>query len=77
MWPEVAEISRNVLNLRYKYLPYLYTLFHDVRISLHFGFDELSICNLRMSLNVCSFTGVWKVTCGSLGIINNFFKQVK
>lgn len=30
IWPELAEVSRFVLNLRYQYLPYLYTLFHDV-----------------------------------------------
>ncbi|ROT64340.1 alpha glucosidase [Penaeus vannamei] len=28
VWPEVGEISREVLTLRYKYLPFLYTLFH-------------------------------------------------
>ncbi|XP_027224882.2 sucrase-isomaltase, intestinal [Penaeus vannamei] len=27
-WPEVAEISREYLLLRYQYLPYLYALFH-------------------------------------------------
>lgn len=30
IWPELAEVSRFVLNLRYQYLPFLYTLFHDV-----------------------------------------------
>lgn len=28
MWPEVAEISRYILGIRYRYLPYLYALFH-------------------------------------------------
>ncbi|KAK3870746.1 hypothetical protein Pcinc_024052 [Petrolisthes cinctipes] len=28
VWPEVGLISRDVLTLRYKYIPYLYTLFH-------------------------------------------------
>ncbi|XP_037793117.1 maltase-glucoamylase, intestinal-like [Penaeus monodon] len=28
IWPEVGEISREVLTLRYKYLPFLYSLFH-------------------------------------------------
>nr|XP_045621913.1 sucrase-isomaltase, intestinal-like [Procambarus clarkii] len=28
VWPEVGEISRYTLNIRYQYLPYLYYLFH-------------------------------------------------
>ncbi|XP_071523342.1 sucrase-isomaltase, intestinal-like [Panulirus ornatus] len=32
MWPEVAEISRYTLNIRYQYLPYLYTLFHKAHM---------------------------------------------
>jgi alpha-glucosidase (family GH31 glycosyl hydrolase) len=30
-WPEVAEISRNILAVRYSLLPYYYTLFYEVR----------------------------------------------
>ncbi|XP_018023589.1 sucrase-isomaltase, intestinal isoform X2 [Hyalella azteca] len=30
--PQVAEISKDVLLLRYKYLPYLYTLLHDAHM---------------------------------------------
>lgn len=33
MWPEVASIAREVLTQRYQYLPYLYTLFHDVHMN--------------------------------------------
>ncbi len=29
-WPEVAEISRNILAVRYSLLPYYYTLFYEV-----------------------------------------------
>ncbi|MDK2413639.1 glycoside hydrolase family 31 protein, partial [Aphanizomenon sp. 202] len=32
VWPEVGEISREVLTLRYKYLPFLYTLFHHAHM---------------------------------------------
>ncbi|XP_050693743.1 sucrase-isomaltase, intestinal-like [Eriocheir sinensis] len=35
VWPEVAEISRYILNVRYKYLPYLYFYLH--RASMHGG----------------------------------------
>ncbi|XP_063608806.1 sucrase-isomaltase, intestinal-like [Penaeus indicus] len=32
VWPEVGEISREVLSLRYKYLPFLYSLFHKAHM---------------------------------------------
>ena len=32
MWPEVAMISKEVLNIRYSFLPYLYTRFHMVHM---------------------------------------------
>ncbi|XP_069159660.1 sucrase-isomaltase, intestinal-like [Procambarus clarkii] len=33
MWPEVGEISRYTLNIRYQYLPYLYSLFHRAHMN--------------------------------------------
>ncbi|KAF2364269.1 Galactose mutarotase N-terminal barrel [Trinorchestia longiramus] len=32
-WPSVAEVSRNVLLTRYRYLPYLYALFHRAHMN--------------------------------------------
>ena len=39
VWPEVAEISRYILSLRYRYLPYLYALFH--RVGMIWDFSKL------------------------------------
>ncbi|KAF2361390.1 Glycoside hydrolase family 31, partial [Trinorchestia longiramus] len=33
--PEVASVSKEVLMLRYKYLPYLYSLFHRAHMEGH------------------------------------------
>jgi hypothetical protein len=51
-WPEVAEISRNILAVRYSLLPYYYTLFYEV---LHTPVANISphralICACRVVL---------------------------
>lgn len=34
VWPEVANISRKVLNARYSIVPYYYTLFYQTHVGL-------------------------------------------
>lgn len=57
MWPEVAEISRYILGVRYRYLPYLYFFFH--RVGVYSSFLFLSHINqylLSKLINVSCVT---------------------